>query len=88
MSESLQLDALAAQQHVRKRVVELATSYRPFRDEKLLKLVGLSRPFAFLIAISVSPIPFLLTPFQCTHTSNERYPQMYPRATAACAGLR
>lgn len=38
MSESLQLDALAAQRHVRERIVELATSYRPFRDEKLLRL--------------------------------------------------
>lgn len=34
----LQLDALAAQRDLRDRVVALATSYRPLRDEKLMAL--------------------------------------------------
>jgi hypothetical protein len=38
MSQSLQLDALDTQRHVRQRIVELATSYLPFRDERLLRL--------------------------------------------------
>ncbi len=35
---SLQLDALAAQRDLRQRLIELATSYRPLRDERLLQL--------------------------------------------------
>lgn len=38
MSQSLQLDSLEAQRHVRRRNVELATSYLPFRDPNLLRL--------------------------------------------------
>lgn len=38
MTSSLQLDALYAQHHLRRRIVELATSYLPFRDPKLLRL--------------------------------------------------
>jgi DEAD/DEAH box helicase domain-containing protein len=36
-SDALQLDALAAERDLRRRVVELATSYRPLRDEQMLK---------------------------------------------------
>ncbi len=35
---SLQLDALAAQRDLRNRIIELATSYRPLRDQRLLDL--------------------------------------------------
>jgi DEAD/DEAH box helicase domain-containing protein len=35
---SLQLDALAAQRELRQRIIELATSYRPLRDRRLLEL--------------------------------------------------
>lgn len=38
LSSHLQLDALAAQRDLRQRVVELATSYRPLNDERLLAL--------------------------------------------------
>ena len=38
MNETLQLDALQAQSDIRRRVVELATSYRPLRDRRLLEL--------------------------------------------------
>jgi hypothetical protein len=38
MNETLQLDALQTQSDVRKRIVELATSYRPLRDRHLLEL--------------------------------------------------
>jgi DEAD/DEAH box helicase domain-containing protein len=38
MSQSLQLDALDAQRHVRRRIVELATSYLPFRSPHVLRL--------------------------------------------------
>lgn len=34
----LQLDALAAERDLRQRIVELATSYRPLRDESLMNL--------------------------------------------------
>jgi DEAD/DEAH box helicase domain-containing protein len=34
----LQLDALAAERDLRQRIVELATSYRPLRDESLMEL--------------------------------------------------
>lgn len=36
MNEALQLDALRTQSDVRERIVELATSYRPLRDRRLL----------------------------------------------------
>ena len=36
-NDALQLDALAAERDLRRRVVELATSYRPLRDEQMLK---------------------------------------------------
>jgi len=36
--ESLQLDALAAQRALRERIIELATSYRPLRDARLMHL--------------------------------------------------
>jgi DEAD/DEAH box helicase domain-containing protein len=35
---SLQLDALAAQRDLRHRIIELATSYRPLRDKRLMEL--------------------------------------------------
>jgi DEAD/DEAH box helicase domain-containing protein len=35
---SLQLDALAAQRSVRQRIIDLATSYRPLRDPRLMQL--------------------------------------------------
>ncbi len=38
LQSQLQLDALAAQRDLRERVVALATSYRPLRDEKLMGL--------------------------------------------------
>jgi DEAD/DEAH box helicase domain-containing protein len=38
MTETLQLDALKTQSDVRERIVELATSYRPLRDRRLLEL--------------------------------------------------
>ncbi len=38
MNETLQLDALQAQSDIRRRIVELATSYRPLRDRRLLEL--------------------------------------------------
>lgn len=37
MNEALQLDALRTQSDVRERIVELATSYRPLRDRRLLE---------------------------------------------------
>jgi hypothetical protein len=37
-SASLQLDALAAQRGLRQRIIDLATSYRPLRDQRLMKL--------------------------------------------------
>ena len=36
-NDALQLDALAAERDLRRRVVELATSYRPLRDEHMLR---------------------------------------------------
>ena len=36
--ESLQLDALAAQRSLRQRIVDLATSYRPLRDPRVMQL--------------------------------------------------
>jgi DEAD/DEAH box helicase domain-containing protein len=37
-NDVLQLDALAAERDLRRRIVELATSYRPLRDEKMLEM--------------------------------------------------
>ena len=36
-NDALQLDALATERDLRRRVVELATSYRPLRDEEMLR---------------------------------------------------
>ena len=36
--ESLQLDALSAQRSLRQRIVDLATSYRPLRDPRIMQL--------------------------------------------------
>jgi hypothetical protein len=37
-TDNLQLDALAAERDLRQRIVELATSYRPLRDQRLMAL--------------------------------------------------
>ena len=36
-NDVLELDALSAERDLRRRVVELATSYRPLRDEEMLR---------------------------------------------------